>query len=69
MLHTTPLTCQVGKASALTVGGVPGGGAVSAAAGAAGIAVRPKTAVPKAVTVARTALRTAGRKTETVITG
>jgi hypothetical protein len=68
MLHTTPFTCQVGKASALTVGGVPGGGTVSAAAGIWSAAT-PKTAVLKAVTVARTALRTVGRKTETVITG
>nr|BFE33816.1 hypothetical protein GCM10010200_060670 [Actinomadura rugatobispora] len=61
MLHTTPFTCQVGSGSALTVGGVPGWGAVSAAAGPAGTAVTPSSAVQSAVTVAAAARRTGAR--------
>ncbi len=34
IFQTTPLICQVGRASAVTVSGVPGAGSMSARAGA-----------------------------------
>src|SRR5450631_3117359 len=60
-LQTTPLTCHVGNASALTVGGVPGSGAVSAWPTAA--VDNPRTDSPSATMMAVTRGPAAARRT------
>src|SRR6478735_4503724 len=52
-LHTAPFTCHVGRASALTVAGVPTGGSVSACASLTGPKPSPTSATSAAVAVSR----------------